>query len=387
MGHCLHVLCGLWRALVGRDVVVPFFYCAAVMKERAESKFLDEKRLYMNAEDMEYDYEHEITDEELQQLIDKNEADSEEPGGISAKRREKLVREVSERLKDDSLYQSNLDAATKTDKNENGLNETVIEKCFESADPYFSYLVMRRNALRDGYSADEIDDMTTGWAEQYGIDLDVLDEEWVGAEHLKLKQIKRIKDEAEQDAAIEALATENVLKRERQEAKRAASELSGATGQNIEPLSNEWFQSQSKKTNFINLLRWIALIPVSFAAGVLIYCLLMVLNPILTFGWDDAGLFARLAFLGVSSAAAGGISVYTAARIAPHHKKEATTLFCALLLVISGGSIMLALLSRYYPSIITNISADIAAIFVTWSIIKGRLYPEAPAPKSPPEQL
>ncbi|MBA7681294.1 hypothetical protein ES703_89632 [subsurface metagenome] len=32
----------------------------------------------MNAEDMECDYEHEITDEELQQLIDKNEADKRE---------------------------------------------------------------------------------------------------------------------------------------------------------------------------------------------------------------------------------------------------------------------------------------------------------------------
>ena len=26
-GHCLHVLCGLWRALVGHDVAVPFFLC------------------------------------------------------------------------------------------------------------------------------------------------------------------------------------------------------------------------------------------------------------------------------------------------------------------------------------------------------------------------
>ena len=60
--------------------------------------------------------------------------------------------------------------------------------------------------------------MTVEYAEQNEIDLDVFVEDWVGTEQLKLKQISRIEDEDEREAALDALATESVLREDQQKA-------------------------------------------------------------------------------------------------------------------------------------------------------------------------
>ena len=150
------------------------------------------------------DDDQEITDEELQRLIDINGADSGEPGGISPRRRSRLLRDTENRIR-------------------------------EHPPIFIEYLAERRSALIRGASADEIDALTEEWAEHYGIDLDALDEEWVGTDRLKLKQISRIKNEAEQDAALEQLATEQIEREDRQEAK-----------QPVHSPTDEWYAEQRR---------------------------------------------------------------------------------------------------------------------------------------------
>lgn len=222
----------------------------------------------MSTEDKGYDCDQEITDEELQQLIDKNEADSEEPGGISAKRREWLLRETENRIKQHPVYQEELARVRKENKplKANGVLLTDEEKAllfaYASNDPFIRYLLDRRGALRSGASADEIDEITRQWGQHYGVAEEVLAQDFVGMEALKIIQIRRIKDEKEQDAALEALATENVLRRERQEAKQAVNEL-----------TDEWFKEQCK-TSWKSELKYFFKHPLSSDAFVFILIIL-----------------------------------------------------------------------------------------------------------------
>ena len=139
------------------------------------------------------DDDQEITDEELQRLIDINEADSSEPGGISPQRREKLLKDTENRI-------------------------ASLADFFKPGDIVIDHFEERHAALLQGASADEIDAFTEEYAELNGIDLDVFDEDWIGTERLKIKQISRIENEDEQDAALEALATESVLREDQRKA-------------------------------------------------------------------------------------------------------------------------------------------------------------------------
>jgi len=185
--------------------------------------------------------DQEITDEELQRLIDINEADSGEPDGISPRRRSKLLRDTENRIREYPLFQKELaKAKQKTEPAKaNGLlltdEETALALAYTAGDPIIEYFIDCRGALLRGASADEIDTLTEDWAKHYGIDLDALDEGWVGTEHLKLKQIRRIKDKAEKDAAIETLAVENLLKRKQQEAR-----------QPVDTFTDEWYEEHIK---------------------------------------------------------------------------------------------------------------------------------------------
>jgi len=152
--------------------------------------------------------DQEITDEELQRLIDINEADSAEPGGISPQRREKLLKDTENRI-------------------------ISLSDVFKPGDIIIVFFEERRAALLRGDSAEEIDALTVEYAEQNEIDLDVFDEDWIGTERLKLKQISRIEDEVEQDAALEALAVESILKEDRQKAVLPVREF-----------TEEWFNAQ-----------------------------------------------------------------------------------------------------------------------------------------------
>ena len=105
-----------------------------------------------------------------------------------------------------------------------GLDKTALDRATASGDPYLQYLITKQEMLRDGKTVTEIDEMTKEWAEHYGLDEAEIENEFLGPEPLKLKQIKKL-PEVEQDKAIEALARENVLKNERQEAKRAVNEV------------------------------------------------------------------------------------------------------------------------------------------------------------------
>jgi len=140
-----------------------------------------------------------------------NEADSSEPGGISPQRRKKLIKDAENRI-------------------------ASLADFFKPGDIIIDYFEERRAALLRGASADEIDALTEDYAEQNGIELDVFDQDWVGTERLKLKQISRIEDEDERDAALEALATESILKEDQQKALRPARVF-----------TEEWFTAQQSR--------------------------------------------------------------------------------------------------------------------------------------------
>ena len=152
--------------------------------------------------------DQEITDEELQRLIDINEADSLEPAGISPQRRKKLIKDTEDRI-------------------------ASLKNVFKPGDFIMDYWQKRRDALLRGDSAEEIDALTVEFAEQNEINLDVFFEDWVGTEQLKLKQISRIEDEDEREAALEALATESVLREDQQKALRPARKF-----------TDEWYELQ-----------------------------------------------------------------------------------------------------------------------------------------------
>jgi hypothetical protein len=95
----------------------------------------------------------------------------------------------------------------------------------EYRDAEFEMLIEKRRMLKAGEGAAAIDDMIRNWADNYGIDEDLIAAEFVGAEPLKLKQIKQITDADEQDRQLDLLAEQQILEEERQEARKAVKEV------------------------------------------------------------------------------------------------------------------------------------------------------------------
>lgn len=110
------------------------------------------------------------------------------------------------------------------------LNARAIENLRNNGDPWTQYKIAKLEMLREGQSPETIDEMTADFAEAHELDPEMLDTEWVGAEPLKLKQIKTIEDPEEQERQLEVLARELVLKEEREQAKTAVKDVLRANG-------------------------------------------------------------------------------------------------------------------------------------------------------------
>jgi len=124
------------------------------------------------------------------------------------------ISEFVERVKD----------SVETDERVGGLNRRVLEKTEASGEPFIVHQIEKLRMLRGGYSPEEIDDMTREWAKEYDLDEADIEDEFIGEEPKKLREIKKLSGE-EQEKAIEALARENVLKQERREGTKAFREV------------------------------------------------------------------------------------------------------------------------------------------------------------------
>ncbi|MBN2136506.1 MAG: hypothetical protein JW720_01740 [Sedimentisphaerales bacterium] len=193
------------------------------IEHERRSKELEAEIAELNREFDEIDpfLDQATTDEELERLIDINAADEKEPSGISHQRREKLIRDTEERIRMWPPIKFKLakahqqDARVRIEDSPLTDDEISIAEACASQDFIVEYMVNRRAALLRGASAKEIDTLTEEWAEYHEVDVDALDYDWVGALPLKLKKIRRMDNEAEKEAAIEALALEEVLKTEK----------------------------------------------------------------------------------------------------------------------------------------------------------------------------
>lgn len=104
------------------------------------------------------------------------------------------------------------------------LDERRVDRARASNNPYTQLLIQRRDMIAEGAADTQIDEMISAWAEQYGQEESVVEDLFVGAEPLKLKEIKELPDD-EQEEAYEALARQNVLKKERDEARESITDV------------------------------------------------------------------------------------------------------------------------------------------------------------------
>lgn len=104
------------------------------------------------------------------------------------------------------------------------LDERRVDRARVSNNPYTQLLIIRRDMIAEGAADTQIDEMISAWAEHYGVEESVIENLFVGPEALKLKEIKEL-PEGEQDDAIEVRARQNVLRKERDEARESITDV------------------------------------------------------------------------------------------------------------------------------------------------------------------
>ena len=103
-----------------------------------------------------------------------------------------------------------------------GINALALEKAEESGQPDLQLWAEKHRMLVANSSDNDINEMVTEWAAEWGIALEDIEGEFVSEYGTKIRQIKQM---AEPDAALEQLATEQIEKEDRQNAVRSAKEV------------------------------------------------------------------------------------------------------------------------------------------------------------------
>ena len=106
-----------------------------------------------------------------------------------------------------------------------GVDARILQEAEKTGEPYMMYLAEKYRMLAAGHSAEDVDRMTTDFAETYGLTTEELADEWVGEAPKRLHEIEKITDPAKQEAALEALAESIVAQQERADAELAAREV------------------------------------------------------------------------------------------------------------------------------------------------------------------
>ena len=103
-----------------------------------------------------------------------------------------------------------------------GVYKGPLERTEESGRPDEQMLAEKHRMLVAGISDHEINKMITEWAEEWGIAIEDIEDEFINEYGTRIRQIKRMEDP---DAALEQLAAEQIEREDRQAAADAAREV------------------------------------------------------------------------------------------------------------------------------------------------------------------
>lgn len=103
-----------------------------------------------------------------------------------------------------------------------GINKQALQKAEESGRPDEQLWAEKHRMLAAGYSDQAINEMVTEWADEWGIETEDIEGEFVSEYGTKLRQIKRMEDP---DTALEQLATEQIEAEDRRNAVIEAQEV------------------------------------------------------------------------------------------------------------------------------------------------------------------
>ena len=90
---------------------------------------------------------------------------------------------------------------------------------------YLELQSIKLTGLEVGLSPEQIDNDIREWAEHYEVDFEQIENEFVGAEPIKIRQITKMADGEQKEAALDALARENINKKLRREAVEKVKEV------------------------------------------------------------------------------------------------------------------------------------------------------------------
>ena len=121
----------------------------------------------------------------------------------------------------------------------------------------------------------------------------------------------------------------------------------------------------------IEIIRWIALFPIAFTGGIIIYNIIIALNMIaVELNAYPGSFFTILLGRCIGDYFLGTAAVVIAWIIAPFYKRQLTLLMACILTTISCISLLVSLLSADYKGMFSAFSISIGSVSAAYIIIK-----------------
>ena len=121
----------------------------------------------------------------------------------------------------------------------------------------------------------------------------------------------------------------------------------------------------------IEIIRWIALFPIAFTGGIIIYNIIIALNMIaVELNAYPGSFFTILLGRCIGDYFLGAATVFIACVIAPFYKRQLTLLMACILTTISCISLLVSLLNSEYKGMFSAFSIIIGSVSTAYIIMK-----------------
>ena len=130
-------------------------------------------------------------------------------------------------------------------------------------------------------------------------------------------------------------------------------------------------KSEFGKNRTLEIIRWVALFPVSISSGILIRYIFVMLNLIaLELNAYPRSFFTLLMGSCVGNFCLGAATVTIASIIAPFYKKQLTLLMAGTVVAVSVISIVLSIVAADYRGMFAGLSIIMGAVLSAYVILK-----------------
>lgn len=133
-------------------------------------------------------------------------------------------------------------------------------------------------------------------------------------------------------------------------------------------MKTEYWQGKT-----VEIIRWVALFPISISCGILSHYIIVMFNMIaVELNAYPGSFFAILIVRCVGNFCLGAVSVTIASVIAPYYKRQLTFLMAGILTTASCFFLVISLFTADYKAMLAAVSISIGSVFSAFIIIKRK---------------